>query len=76
MSTGAQWRPEVKAALAANHREQRQRRGKRRQDASSLRITGPGMVRIVPRPPRDDGPHDHPGEVPAPRVRGEMEDGA
>jgi hypothetical protein len=42
-----------KAALAASRRQQRRRRGKRTQDASSFPVAGPGMVRIVPRPPRD-----------------------
>jgi hypothetical protein len=45
MSKGARWRAEVKAALAASHRQQRQRRGKRSADASAQRI-GPGMVRL------------------------------
>jgi hypothetical protein len=73
MSTGAQWRAEVKAALAATHRQQRQRRGKRRRSEGEG-LTGPGMVRIVPRPPRDDGQRGEAGEMPEPRVRGEMED--
>jgi hypothetical protein len=53
MSTGAQWRAEVKAALAASRRQQRQRRGKRTQDASSFPVAGPGMVRINPPKPKE-----------------------
>jgi hypothetical protein len=37
-----------KTAIAANARQQRQRRGKRGQDASCPRIAGPGMVRLPP----------------------------
>jgi hypothetical protein len=47
MSSGAQWRAEVKAAIAENHRQQRQRRGKP-QTAPSGVITGPGMIRRPP----------------------------
>jgi hypothetical protein len=53
MSTGAQWRAEVKAALAASRRQQRQRRGKRKQDASRFRGVAVGMVRLPPPPPRE-----------------------
>jgi hypothetical protein len=72
MSKGAQWRAEVKAALAKQHRQQRQRRGKRHTLPCGT-VTGPGMIR---RAPRDDGPHDHPGEMPEQIMRREMEDGA
>jgi hypothetical protein len=51
MSAGAQWRAEVKAALAKQAKIRRQRRGKIRSDASG-RIAGPGMVRRLP-PPSD-----------------------
>jgi hypothetical protein len=41
--------------IAKNKRQQRQRRGKRGQDASSPRIDGPGMIRRPPPPrQRDD----------------------
>jgi hypothetical protein len=57
MSKGARWRAEVKAALAASHRQQRQRRGKR-QDAS-FRVTGPGMLRVTTvRASDGDGDHE------------------
>jgi hypothetical protein len=53
MSTGAQWRAEVKAALAKNHQQQRQRRGRRRQGSLPTTVTGPGMVRVNPPKPKE-----------------------
>jgi hypothetical protein len=38
MSSGAQWRAEVQAALAGQAKARRQRRGRRKQDASSFRV--------------------------------------
>jgi hypothetical protein len=58
MSKGAQWRAEVKAALAASRRQQRQRRGKRWRE-QLLTPQGPGMMRIVPRSPSGDGDGHH-----------------
>jgi hypothetical protein len=43
-----------KEAIAKNHRQQRQRRGKRGQDASQPRIDGPGMIRRPAPRPRND----------------------
>jgi hypothetical protein len=40
MSMGAEWRAEVKAALAANNRTRRRRR------KPGPRVIGPGMVRL------------------------------
>jgi hypothetical protein len=37
-----------KAALAANNRQKHSRRGRRKLDASDFRITGPGMIRVMP----------------------------
>jgi hypothetical protein len=43
-----------KAAVAKNHRQQRQQRGERAKDAS-FDVTGPGMIRRSPPPrQRDD----------------------
>jgi hypothetical protein len=55
-----------KAALAASRRQQRQRRGRRR-DASS-RISGPGMLRVTTvRSGEKEGPDGgHPGDCPGP----------
>ena len=57
MSMGAQWRAEVKAALAASHRQQRQRRGKP-QTLPFGTVAGPGMVRVSP-PQLKEQPRDH-----------------
>jgi len=52
MSAGAQWRAEVKAALARQAKAQRQRRGRR----GPRGIDGPGMVRAAPRGEQEDPP--------------------
>jgi hypothetical protein len=41
-----------KAAIAKNHRQQRQRRGKR-QTLPFGTVTGPGMVRVNPPKPKE-----------------------
>jgi hypothetical protein len=50
---GAQWRAEVKAALAAAHRQQRQRRGRRSGTSGRTTIRGPGMLRVNPPKPKE-----------------------
>jgi hypothetical protein len=52
MSTGARWRAEVKAAIAASHRQQRNRRGRRPRGVATVQRAG--MVRINPTQPKEN----------------------
>jgi hypothetical protein len=51
MSTGAQWRAEVKAEAARQAKARRQRRGKRKPRSREYEV-GPGMVRVNPQSER------------------------
>jgi hypothetical protein len=53
MSSGAQWRAEVKAEAARQAKATRQRRGKRSSSPARELNAGPGMVRINPPQPKE-----------------------